>query len=82
MANSKPRPLSEHERAQMRQWLETWKQASPLLEEERAARTRTLSDADAVAAALDLWHFARPDAGDNGEGLLLFSRALQKLGTR
>jgi hypothetical protein len=48
-----------------------------LLEEERAARLQALTDAEAVALALDLWQLARPDAGDNGEGLLLVTRALQ-----
>jgi hypothetical protein len=66
----------------MRQWLATWQQAGPLLESERAARTRALSDGEAAAMALDLWQFARPDAGDNGEGLLLVARVFQKLGAR
>jgi hypothetical protein len=73
------RILTEDERAQMRQWLATWKQAGPLLEEERAARTRALSDAEAAAIAVDLWQLARSGGGDNGEGLLLVSRTLLKL---
>lgn len=82
MADSKLRPLDELERTQMRQWLANWQAAAPLLDQERAERIRALSDADAARIALDLWALARPDGGDDGEGLLPMTRALQNLGRR
>lgn len=80
MANSKLRVLDEREREQMRRWLENWRLAGPLLEQERTERIRALSDTDAARMALDLWHFAQPDRGDDGEGLLPMTQAQQKLG--
>ncbi len=79
MSDSNLRALDEHEREQMRQWLANWQVAGPLLEQERTERVRALTDADAARMALDLWEFARPNAGDDGEGLLPMTRALQKL---
>lgn len=72
-------PLSAEERSQMRQWLDNWRVTGPVLEQERVARIRALSDADAARMALDLWEFARPEGGDDGEGILPMRRALQKL---
>lgn len=79
---SRLRALNEDERTQMRQWLENWKAAGPLLEQQRLTRLQLLSDAEAARMALDLWQFARPDAGDKGEGLRRMAQALQKLGPR
>lgn len=79
MAHSKLRALDDDEREQMRQWLANWQRAGPLLEQERTERIRALSDTDAARMALDLWHFAQPGRGDDGEGFLPMKRALQKL---
>lgn len=82
MTDRKLRVLDEHERELMRQWLANWQVAGPLLERERRARIRALTDADAARMALDLWQFARADSGDNGEGILLVTQALRKLADR
>lgn len=82
MSEAKLRVLDEHEREQMRQWLATWQRVGPLLDEERAARIRALSDAEAARVALDLWQFARPGGGDDGAGLLVMAHTLQKIQAR
>jgi len=79
MANAN---LTDREREQMRQWLATWRRAGPLLDQERAQRVGALTDTDAARMALDLWGFAQPRRGDDGEGLLPMAHALQKLGNR
>lgn len=80
MASSRPRPLTDAERAQMRQWLDTWRQAGPMLDEERWQRVRALSDDEAWEETQNLfamWHAGM--TGDAGEGLRLqqdvFARA-------
>jgi hypothetical protein len=72
-------PLTAEEKAQMRQWLENWRVAGPLLEEERWERLRTMTEDEAQLATrrvLELW---QPDwPGDNGEGLLLLQRVVAR----
>ncbi len=70
MGISTRRPLTDDERAQGRRWLENWRIVGAILEEERAEGLRALTDADAARTAVDLWRFARPGSGDDGEGLL------------
>lgn len=82
MPDSKPRVLTEEEREQTRRWLDNWRRVGPLLEAERMADVRALTDAEAADIACELWRLARPDAGDDGEGLLPMTRALQKLENR
>lgn len=77
---SKARPLTPDEREQMRRWLDNWKHAGPVLEAERWARVRALTDEDAWLEACGLMVWWDPEwTGDGGEGLLLqqdvFSRA-------
>jgi hypothetical protein len=67
-------PLDAEGRAQMKRWLDTWARVGPLLEAERWTRVRALTDSEAAADALDLWHFAAPGRGDDGEGLLVLKR--------
>jgi hypothetical protein len=75
-------PLNVEERAQMKQWLDNWKRTGPILEAERWARLRAMTDEQAQRSSqlvLELW---QPDwHGDDGEELLLhqrvFSRARQ-----
>lgn len=69
MPESPPPLLTPEERRQTKQWLDNWARVSPLLDEERWARVAALTDQDAVRMALDLWRFARPRCGDDGEGL-------------
>jgi hypothetical protein len=71
-------PLTDDERAQGRVWLENWRVVGAILEEERAERLRALTDTDAARIAVDLWRFARPGAGDDGEGLLTMKHLLEK----
>ncbi len=66
-------------RAGMKRWLETWKHAGPILEEERRARLRAMSEDEAnqtVRWLLELW---QPDwRGDDGEGLILQQRVFAR----
>jgi hypothetical protein len=71
-------PLTDDERAQGRRWLENWRVVGAILEEERAERLRTLTDEDAVRTTLDVWCFALPGSGDDGEGLVSMKHLLQK----
>ena len=76
MSVSPPRPLTGEERAQMRKWLDTWREAGPLLEAERWRRLQNMSDADRALMSLDLlslWQSDRP--GDDGEALVRVQRA-------
>jgi hypothetical protein len=79
MNGSDPSPSTEEARAQMRQWLENWRHVGAILEQERIDRMRALTDADAARIACDLWRFAQPGRGDDGEGLLALKDALRKL---
>jgi hypothetical protein len=73
-----PRPLTDDERAQGHRWLENWRIVGAILEEERTERLRALTNADAARTAVDLWRFARPGSGDDGEGLLSMKNLLKK----
>lgn len=70
---SKPSlPLDATARARMKQWLDNWKVAGPILEAERWQRVCALTDDEAWAEANDLllaWE--RGMTGDGGEGLRL-----------
>jgi len=81
MSSSHFRPLTDDERAQMRQWLDNWRVTGELLERERVERMRALTEAEAARIACDLWLFARSGGGDDAEGLLPMKRLLSKLST-
>jgi hypothetical protein len=68
--------LDDLERDELRRWLERWQRVGPLLERERIARLQSLTEAEAARIACDLWSFARPGAGDDGEALLIMKRVL------
>ena len=64
----------------MRKWLETWREAGRLLDEERCQRIRSLTDDDAWEQTESLFKMWEPGmTGDAGEGLRLqqelFARA-------
>ena len=67
-------PLTPEERAGLKQWLENWRIAGPVLEAERAARVAALTDQEASRMALDLWRLAIPGRGDQAAGLLELKR--------
>lgn len=73
------RMLNEHERDQMRCWLETWARVGPILERERWERLRSMTDEEALETTrrvLELW---RPDwPADDGEALLLHQRVFAR----
>jgi hypothetical protein len=72
MAEPKPRELTEHEREQMRRWLDIWAHVGPILEAERWARVRALTDEEAWQEAQRLMAWWEPEwKGDEGEGLLM-----------
>ena len=79
MSPSNPLTLTDIEKTQMRQWLENWRRVGPLLDAERIAGVRALTDAEAARMACDLWRFALPVGGDDAEGLLPMKLALRKL---
>ena len=66
----------------MRQWLENWKVAAPILDADRVARLRQLDEAAAARVAVDLWSMARVGTGDSGEGLKPMKDALRWLTRR
>jgi hypothetical protein len=80
MSSSERRPITADERAHMRKWLETWREAGRLLDEERCQRIRSLTDDDAWEQTESLFKMWEPGmTGDAGEGLRLqqelFARA-------
>jgi hypothetical protein len=80
MSSSDPRQITADERADMRKWLETWREAGRLLDEERWQRIRHLTDDEAWEQTESLFKMWEPGmTGDAGEGLLLqqdvFARA-------
>lgn len=79
MNDSPHRVLTGEEREQMRRWLENWAQISPILEQERWERLRTMSNEEALEATrrvLELW---QPDwPTDDGEALLLHQRVFAR----
>jgi hypothetical protein len=61
----------------MKLWLDNWKRVGPILEEERWARVRALTDVDAARDAMRLWELWQPDwPTDDTEELLLHQRVL------
>ena len=80
MARSSVTPLDEAGRAGMKQWLDQWKQAGPILEAERVANLRKLDDPESARIAVELlWPLARVGLGDAGEGLVPMKEALRCL---
>jgi hypothetical protein len=78
-ARSKYPPLTLEERAQMKQWLDNWARVGPILEAERWARVRALTDADAAGDAMRLWELWQPDwPTDEGDELLLHQRVFAR----
>ncbi len=75
MTSSMPRRLDQRERAEMRQWLENWRQAGAFLEHEHRQRLEALTDEDAWRETQSLFALWEPGmTGDAGEGLLLQQR--------
>jgi hypothetical protein len=74
-----PRHLTDDERAQMRRWLEIWRETGPWLERERVNGLRLLTEADAARIACDLWLLVPSGGGDDAEGLLPMKEVLRKL---
>lgn len=73
------RSVDSAARADMKRWLDTWKHTGPILEDERWARLRAMSEDEAnqtVRWLLELW---QPDwRGDDGEGLILQQRVFAR----
>ena len=66
----------------MKQWLEHWKIAGPIIDANRVAHLRHLDDGSAARIALDLWSMADIGTGDSGEGLRSMTEALRRLAER
>jgi len=68
-------PLNVETRAHLKQWLSDWARVGPMLDAERWAHLRTMTNLEAQEASrrvLELW---QPDwHGDDGEELLLHQR--------
>ena len=63
----------------MKQWLDNWARVGPILEAERWARVRALTDADAAGDAMRLWELWQPDwPTDEGDELLLHQRVFAR----
>jgi hypothetical protein len=74
------RPMTDHDRGEMRRWLDTWQRAGAALDEERWRRVASLTDEQAweeTVGLLAMWESTW--TGDAGEGLLahqdVFGRA-------
>ena len=78
MSDSTP-PLDEETRARLKQWLANWSRVGPMLDAERWARLRSMTDEEAQEATrrvLELW---QPDwHGDDGEEILLHQRVFMR----
>lgn len=71
--------LDDHEREQMRRWLDTWAHVGAILEAERWARLQVMTDDEARRDARLVWEFWRPDwPTDEGEALLLHQRVFAR----
>ena len=72
--------LTAEAKAEMRQWLERWKLAGPILEAERWARLRTSSDDQLRQQSVDLLNVWQPGVpGDDGEAIVLQQRVFTRL---
>ena len=79
MGESSPSPAG-HARAEIRRWLDTWRDAGAALDEERWRRVMGLTDEEAWAETVGLLSMWEPSwSGDAGEELLrhqdVFARA-------
>ena len=82
MAPTSSPPYDEQARADMKQWLDHWKIAGPIIDASRTAHLRQLDEAAAARIALDLWTMADIGTGDSGEGLKPMTDALRRLAER
>jgi hypothetical protein len=76
-------PIDAKTRAEMKQWLDTWKRVGPILDAGRWARVRALTDEEAWRESEGLFQLWEPRmTGDAGEGLLcqqaVFARARRR----
>lgn len=83
MSESHRRPLDPQTRARMKEWLDNWAYAGPILERERWDRLRGMTEEEANGSVRRLMELWQPDwSGDDGEELLLhqrvFARARQR----
>ncbi|MBY0494668.1 MAG: hypothetical protein K2Y23_10670 [Cyanobacteria bacterium] len=63
----------------MKRWIDNWNEVGPILERERWARVKALTDQQAASAALMLFDTWQPDwPTDNGEELLLHQRVFAR----
>ena len=73
-------PFDDQARAEMKRWLDVWKVAGPMLDAERVASLRRLTETDAARIAVELlWPMVGVGGGDSGEGLLPMRDALRRL---
>lgn len=71
---------SDEARRQLRQWIERWETAGPLLDEERWARLAAASEAELLRQAFSLLAFCAPgQPGDDGDGLVRQQRVLTRM---
>lgn len=74
------RPFDDKARAQMAEWVDNWKRVGPILEAERVAGLRALSETESARIAVELlWPMAPIGGGDAGEGLVRIQAALRRL---
>lgn len=76
-------PYDKSARAQMKQWVDNWKRAGPILEAERWSRLEAMTDEERTVMSVELLSLYQADkSGDDGEGLLAIQRAFSKWGAR
>lgn len=80
------RPFDDKARAQMKEWVDNWKRVGPILEAERVAELRGLSETESARIAVELvWPMGTLGdhrGGDDAAGLMPMKDALLKLGAR
>lgn len=79
MSSNSSLHLDAATRARLKQWLANWNRVGPMLDDERWARLRSMTDQEAQEATrrvLELW---QPDwHGDDGEELLLHQHVFMR----
>jgi hypothetical protein len=70
--------MDETEKALVRRVVATWRVAGELLDEERRARLRAMTDDDVRMAVVDLLSVPYPDLPERGSGLVEQQRAFRR----
>ena len=80
MTSTQSQPFDDQARADMKRWLDVWKIAGPMLDDERVAGLRRLTATEAARIVVELlWPMVPVGGGDSGEGLVPMRDALRRM---